>query len=436
MIADAPASEEPRHVRGSSFSGGGAGSTPRARWTSSPTDWILGIGLGLLYLAAILALRHRGKFTDEVEHFSQIHLFLRGDPRILTDHLTMIPGYHALVAAVLWTFGSESLDAARLVDVGFAIVAAAGFQSLRRALWPGTESIATAQLLVLPIFAPFFFLVYTDTLALALLIWATLFCVREQHWRAAAALTALVCVRQHEVLWAAFLAVLAAWPSWNEAGFGAWRAIVQRAFPYALPMIGFLGFWAWNGAISLSATQSAAHPDLSLHLGNVLFAIVAAGGLLPLHVLLGTRDFLAASRRRAWVLALPATVFLCFWFGFHADHPFNAMSPSYYLHNGLVMAIEGHAAVRAAVGVCAALAVCGLAFTPLRPAAAVWMYPFAAVFLAASWLIEARYASVPIVLWLAFRQQRSRAIEIATFALWLALAVCIFYGIIVGRLFP
>ena len=82
--------------------------------------------------------------------------------------------------------------------------------------------------------------------------------------------------------------------------------------------------------------------------------------------------------------------------------------------------------LRALVGAVIVLAACGLAFTRLRPADAFWLYPFAALFLAASWLIEQRYALVPLVLWLAFREHRGRAIEVATVALWLALAVWLF----------
>jgi alpha-1,2-glucosyltransferase len=39
------------------------------------------------------------------------------------------------------------------------------------------------------------------------------------------------------------------------------------------------------------------------------------------------------------------------------------------------------------------------------------------------------------VLWLAFREHRGRAIEWATWALWLILAVFVFHGIIAQRFF-
>src|SRR5690606_28414298 len=104
--------------------------------------------------------------------------------------------------------------------------------------------------------------------------------------------------------------------------------------------------------------------------------------------------------------------------------------------NGLLMRMDGDPAWRFGAGIVIVLAAAGLGATRLRPQGAVLLYPFAALFLAASWLIEQRYALVPIVLWLAFREHRDVRIEWATFALWFLLAVLAFAGIHAGRFFP
>ena len=400
------------------------------------SPWLLGVVLGVLYVVAIVVMRERrGLFTDELDHYAQIALFLRGDFRILTDYLTTIPGYHAGVAAILWLCGTTSLDAARMVNAAFGLAAVAGFHMLRRQTWSGTETIATAQFMVLPILAPLFFIVYTDVLALALLLWATLATLKGRHWLSALALAMLVCVRQHEVLWAAFLVILAIWPAWREGGLGAWRAIMVRALPYLLPIGGFLGFWAWNGSISMSRDQSALHPDLSLHTGNPYFALFLVCILLPLQVFIGLRQFATTVRRHPWLLAIPPLLFAGFWWTFHADNPYNTVIPQYYIRNGFLQAVDADPVVRALTGMAATAAACGLAFVRLRPGNALWLYPFAAIFLAASWLIEQRYALVPLALWLVFREHRGRAVEGATFALWLLLAVYGFHGMSSGRFF-
>ena len=423
--------DEPRHARGFSFLDAAAKSLKATRADAA----ILGVVLGALFVVGLLAMRHRGVYTDELNHYAQIQLFLRGEFRIFTLYLTTIPGYHAIVAGILKITGGDSLDAARLVNAGFSLIAVTGFFALRRKLWPGTETLATAQLLVLPILVPLFFLVYTDVLALALLLWATFATIAGRHWLAAALLVVLVSVRQNEIVWAGLLCALAAWPLVRAQGMRAWRKAAPLVLPYCVPVAAFLAFWAWNGSISLSHAQAALHPDVSLHAGNLFFALFVAGVLLPFHTVAGLADFATHLRRRPWLVAIPLAVFAAFWWGFRADNPYNTAFPNYYIRNGLLIAIGTEPLVRACAGIVVALAACGLAFTRLRPTAACWLYPIAAFSLAASWLVEQRYALVPLVLWLAFREHRGRAIEWATWALWLVLAVFVFRGIIALRFF-
>ena len=332
--------------------------------------------------------------------------------------------------------GADSLAAARLVNAAFGLFAIAGFHALRRHVWPTTQTVATAQFVALPIVVPFFFVVYTDVFALALLLWATFATLRSRHWLSALLLGALVCVRQNEVVWAGFLAMLALWPMWRRTGLHAWREIVATGLPYLAPVAGFIAFWVWNGSISLSNTQAALHPDLSLHAGNVFFALTLAAALLPFHVALGLHEFAARAQSQRGLLAVPCLVFAAFWWGFHADNPYNSALPDYYLHNAFVRVAAQYPAARAAFATLAAAAVCGLGFVRLRPQASAWIYPFAALFLAASWLVESRYALVPFVLWLALREQGARRIEYATLALWLVLAVTVFSGTVEHWFFP
>jgi alpha-1,2-glucosyltransferase len=393
---------------------------------------LLGIGLGVLYAIAIAMSQSGGVQGDETYHYAQIQLFLRGDFRVLAQYLTTLPGYHAAVAAGLWFTGSDSLGAARTINALFGLVAAAGFHSLRRSLWPGTEALATAQFLALPILAPLFFLVYTDVLALALLLWALVATIAGRHGWSALALFGVLLVRQNEIVWAGLAVMLAAWPALRTRGLPAGRELLARLWPYALPILAFCAFWISNGTISLSHEQAVLHP-LTLRLGNPYFALFLAGALLPLHSIVGLRDFAGEVRKRPWLLALPPLMFSLYWWGFHADNPYNLVAPEVYPRNGLLLHIEHDALWRVGAGLVMVLAAWGLAPTRLCPSAAIWLYPFAALFLASSWLIEQRYALVPLVLWLAFREHRGRAIEYTTLALWLVAAVCIFLAVIAGR---
>ncbi|HKW44074.1 MAG TPA: hypothetical protein VJN22_00370, partial [Candidatus Eremiobacteraceae bacterium] len=209
-----PGKPEPRHVRGSAF---GDAENPPSDAPATPALTIaLGIGLGVLYAVAIVVSLHGTTRGDELYHYAQIHLFRHGDFRVLDYYLTTIPGYHLAVAALLRLGGLDTLGAARAITALFGLAAAAAFHSLRSRTQPGTESLATAQFLVLPVLAPFFFLVYTDVLALALVLWATVATMRGKHVLSALAISAALLVRQSDVVWAGFLAALAIWAHVRE----------------------------------------------------------------------------------------------------------------------------------------------------------------------------------------------------------------------------
>lgn len=367
--------------------------------------------------------------TDEADHYAQIALFLRGRWE-LWPPLTTIPGYHFATALLARLAGDPSLDSARWINAAYGLVAIAGFHALRRRLWPGTETLATAQFMLLPILAPLFFVVYTDVLALALLLWAAWAAIAHRFWLSTVLMTLLVGVRQHEIVWVGVVASLAAVTPQAQLSLR-----LRAAVPYMLPVTCFVGFWAWNGSISLSREQSGLHPDFSLHGGNIGVAVVVAGLLLPFHVLHGLRDFIACARRHRWLAMVPPLLVAAFWFGFRADNPYNTAFPDYYVHNRLVRMLEQDTLSRAVASLVFALACCGLSRMALRPRAAWLLAPVAALFLAGSWLVELRYAMVPIALWLALREPLRARIEYATLALWAVLAVCLCHATAEHRLF-
>ena len=409
--------DEPRLDRGFSFL------RPEA------LTWTLGIALGLLYVVGIVALFGLRPLSDENYHISQIAQFLHHDFRAIPE-LTTVPGYHLVIAAIMSVIHTHSLYAARIVHALLGLLAIAGFHCVRHRVWPGSETIATAQFMVLPILAPLFFLLYTDVPALAILLWAMWATLCSRHLLSAILLCLIVGVRQHEAVWAVFLMALAAF---NLPDRRATR-IASTLAPYLLPLIAFVAFWWWNGSISLASSLEKFHPDFSFHTGNIFAAILVAGLLMPLHAFVGLRDFANFARAKPWLFAVPILVFAAFWFGFRADNPYNLVMPSYYLHNGIVDAMK-EGTGRIVAGIVIACAVCGLGTIPLRPRGAWAVYIVGGAFLAASWLVELRYAAVPFVIWLALRQEKNWKIELPTLALWLVLAVLIFGKIVKTQLF-
>jgi alpha-1,2-glucosyltransferase len=398
--------EKPRPDRGFSFA--------QLVADTERSAWFFGILLGALYVAAIVVLNFRPQYVDERFHFAQVMLFYRGDWRAVPEVATL-PGYGALLAAIMRIIGDDWLDTTRVVHAFCGLAAVGGFFALRRRLWPGTETIATAQFLCLPLMAPLFFIIYTDVPATALLLWATWAALGGRTIVSALLFCLLVLVRQHEFLWAGLAAALILRPEtgWSEIRH-QWKTRLVAAVPFAAPVVLFLAFWRWNGSISLWHTDI--HPDLSFHTGNVFVGLLLAGLLLPFQLSKSFMDLVRKVRSRPWLVVFPLLVFAAFWFAFRATNPINGTLPTEYLRH--------YTPTRVAAGLVIALAAWTLWRLKLRPTGAGAPLAFISIFfLAAIWLVEPRYVIAPFSLWLAMRQHDENWIEFVTWALWLALSI-------------
>jgi len=394
---------------------------------------LLAVVLGVSYVLAAVFASAGWRVGDEIVHFQQIEMFRLGDFHVLDAYLTVIPGYHLIVAGVLRLIGADSLGAARLVNAAFGLLAIGGFLALRRAVNPASAGLASAQFVVLPLLAPFFFLVYTDVFSLAMILWATFASIRSRHLASALLLLAALAIRQTNVVWALLLMVMSASRQRGEQPQRPWVMWVRPLLPYCLPVAAFLAFWCWNGSISLSKTQAILHPDFSLHIGNASLALFLVGVLFPLHAVLALRDFAAAAARRRALLLVPLIVFAVICWLFRVDHVYNFADPTLFVRNALLLAVDRSPIWRVAYSLLASIGACVLVTTRLRPPFAVWLCPASLAALSASWLIDQRYALVPLSLWLAFREHRKPMVEWITLEFWLVLAVYCVCVVLDGR---
>ena len=392
---------------------------------------LLWAGFAFLYVASALLLKGIAPTPDEIMHYVQIDWFDHGNFRVADRYLTMIPGYHVVVAAALWLIDQRSLPAARLFNALVGLMTIGAFNLVRRRLWPDDHVLPTLQFALLPILVPYDFLVYTDVLSLGLVLAAGAATVRGRHVLSGALMIAAMGIRQTNVVVLPLFAGLAIAPVWERKP-PPLIEIAERIWPYAIGVGAFLSYWLWNGHISLSAEQATMHPDFSVHIGNVYFTLFLCALFLPLQVIAGLREFTQSVRARPWLVAFPLIAIALFALIFRVDHPFNTATQPLFLHNYVIQVAASNVYCRILFAVIATLAACGLVSTSLRPAGAVLLYPVSVVALCAFWLVEHRYALIPIALWLAFRESRARKIEWATAALWLFFAVCFCLGIYEG----
>jgi alpha-1,2-glucosyltransferase len=381
--------------------------------------WVLGIILGILYVTGVIVFGSSQQLVDERFHVAQETLFFHAHWRFVPE-LTTIPGYHLLLAGVMRLLGTNELGITRVVHAILCLTAVVGFFALRRRLWPGTETIASAQFLCLPLMATLFFVIYTDVPAVSLLLWATWAAIAGRTFICALLLCLLVLVRQHEFLWSVFLIAIVARPAsgWSEFP-QQWRTRFTLVFPLICPIALFLAYWGWNGTISLSQTQALVHPDLTFHTGNVLVGVLMIGLLLPVQAAKGIGSFARQVSIKPWLLLAPVCGFLAFLFALQIDHPYNG-AIAVYLHQWMP--------TRLSAALIVAAALCYFPRVKLIPAGAgLPLVIVSAIFLTASWLVEPRYLIAPISLWLAMRQHEQTWIELVTLVYWLVLAAMMIF---------
>lgn len=394
------------------------------------------LSLGLVWCAMLLLAQHGTLIVDELVHISQIAYFLHIEGGEFYKVLTTIPGYHLVMAAFLSTLDHITLGAARALSSLFGIVALALFWAIRRHVCPPDAQRATAQMMCLPFLFPYYFLVYTDALSLAAVLAGVLAALRGRHGWAALAMVAAIAVRQNNVLWVGFFALIAAggtwrWTEWRS--WQVWRETSRLVWPYAVPLALFLAYWMWNDSISYSRDQSKiAHPDLHFSAGNPYFMLFLAGCFFPLQVLAGLHRFVVRAKDLPWLWLLPFVLFTVFALAFEVSHPFNIV-PDDFLRHRILQVVARRTDCWIAFGLIASLAACGLAFTRFASPQAWWLLPIGLLFVGASWLIEHRYTFIPFVLYLALRKPESDWAERLTLACWVPVALYFGAGVLSHR---
>lgn len=385
----------------------------------------------LLGVCAAIAAVHDRPVVDEWAHFAQVQEFLRGNYKPL-EALTMLPGYHATIAAAGKLAHDESLGFARLATLAFGILAIPAFAGIRRAVAPGEDPVVpTLQFVFFPLLFPFCFLVYTDVPSLALVLWALRASLAGRDVAAGAIGIVALLFRQTNVVWIGLIAlwrlieICSRHESWSARGRAA-----LALWPYALNAAAFLGYWVWNGAIALSRFNESMHPDFSLHSGNLFFMLfVAAVFLAPLHAVWIPR-YIAAARARPVLWLLPLALLALYAATFAVDHIANLFGMEYYLRNFILVYVKDHPWAHLGLGIVAAIAACGLYGVRWQRASFALVLPVSAAFVCLFWLIEQRYYLVPFALLFALRTTEDRRAEALTLALWIPVALAFLYGMV------
>jgi alpha-1,2-glucosyltransferase len=382
----------------------------------------------LLLVAVIVLLEFRYMSTarllsDESFNFRQITRFLGGDIT-MEPLMNVIPGYHALVAAAMFVLGKTGLFSARLFSTAISLASVALFYLLTWKALSRPSLVKTLQYAFLPLLFPFFALVYTDVLALFLVLLAFYLVLWKRYTLAGLVGILSILARTNNVSWFAFLFV---YVYYREYGLD-WRAVprsLRKTWAFWLGFGLFLIFFIVNGGVAI--TNKSMQPSFRFESGNIFFLLFLFFFLfLPLNIANFPR-IVTLIKKRPWVIAALLLVFLFYLLSFRSDHPYNQARPDYYLRNQLLMTVTSGLGLKSLFFLPVAYGLLSLGVTRLRQKPFYWLYPFTVLSLVPFWLIEPRYYFVPFSLFILFKEERSPLVEALTLFLYIPASILLVY---------
>lgn len=351
------------------------------------------------FISALLACTHlffmRGPLlVDEYAHVRQIHTFLTWSLKSNPD-ITMIPGYHVILAALAgltgWRTDASLRSFSFLFGIGCVVLVARLTRSAYRSL----------LFACLPIIFPFFFLVYTDIASLFFVLLGLYLVSLRRYTLGGFAAIAACAIRQNNIVWLAFLGVfsylgtLAGSPDRH-----IWQRHVKTLWSFGLGMILFLLFLLSNrGSASLGDERS--HPTGPLHMTNIWFMLALFGLLFLPFALPRAFETLRRFGRARSFWAGASGLFLLYLATFTNTHPYNLQWSHYILRNAILISATRDLAHKTLFFIPVSIAVAALCSTPLHPPVRyLLLYPATVLFLLPSWLVEQRYYIIPYTLFI------------------------------------
>ncbi len=366
--------------------------------------------IGISLDAAFLMVKDAPLVADEGYHLPQISSFLRGNFEA-SPHLTVLPAYHAMMAAILKLIGAGSVAEARMITFLGSAVSIWFFYLIVRRLWPKERYLRTAQFVFLPILFPMHFLIYTDAWALAFVLVALERTLAKRPWQSAAAAAVAILMRQPNLVWAGMMWVLLVW---QPGPFRTtWRFIKdswqQTTLPFVLIFSAFCGFLLINRGVAVGDKHQH---EIGRNLANLwFFGLCFFIFFFPTCLGTFSRYWGDIRRRPVSATLVSAASLGLFLSTYHASHQYNQPTLWFYLRNRLLFWTTHPPAVKWMTFIPAFLGLVGFLLAPVKESRFRILVPISLASITVMPLIEQRYYLVPFSVFLAIRTLEHRGLE-------------------------
>ena len=386
-------------------------------------------GLSLLLVMTVMgicffAARTMEERADESAHYAQIERYVAGDYDTGSDTVAQTGGFHASAMIFTRLTGVATKEDIRLFVLLISGATMLLFRSLVRSFEPQVSTMRTLQFVFFPLLFPFWFLIYTDVYALMWLLLAILALTWDRVHVSGILMIVSVLVRQTYIVWLVLMGL------WTVTVAAPLRQLATRGTSFGIGVGFFLLFVMVNGGIAVGDRGS--NPDFVLQTENLLFMLLCFF-VMFLPLILSTLPQIARLPPALLVGVLLSSVVL--YFGtFRVDHP-NNIGLNYFVRNALLETMNASTGAGVVTSVAIALAVLSLCVIRLRQPVQYLIYPFAALSVMPSWLIEQRYYLPAFTLFMLFRESASPRVERTLLAVNVIMAFCLFVGVTEGWFF-
>lgn len=386
---------------------------------SLKTNWKVRHALALTFILLVLLaefayMSSAPELVDEGANWKQIVIFLNRELS-LKPGLNVIPGYHALIAVGLIIFKKSGIYSARFLTTWISIASVVVFYLLTWKVYSRPSLMKTFQYAFFPLFVPFFPLLYTDILAMMLVLLAFYLVLWERYTLSGVVALLSILARTNNIAWFAFLYVFIYYSNYGLN----WRAFprsLRKTWFYWLGFGLFIVFVFMNEGVAL--TDQGMQPLENVHTGNIIYLLFLFVFLfLPLN-LANIPKIMSLIRKQRWVAPAGLGFFLIYISTFQSTHPYNHSHPDYFLRNQLLINITDTLALKSVFFLPVAWSLLSLGVTRLREKSFYWLYPFTVLSLLPIWLIEPRYAFVPLSLFLLFKEEGSSLVKGMTLGIY------------------
>ena len=302
------------------------------------------------------------------------------------------------------------------------------------------KTLRAIQFATLPIVLPFFPLLYTDVTSLFFVLFAVFAALRRMPLRSSILITAAIGIRQNNVLWVPLLPALllsqsAEWLKYAGSGGDPWhsfrkclrnhsilRTLILSSIPFLLPLALFCIYAIANGSPVLNRTPY--HPFPAFFLGNAFLTLALVTLIFFPLALSKLRVIVSSLQSSSGRVPFFALIAILFWMTFSASHPFNQHPDS--LRGSLLLAVAGGGWPKVIFCLLLLFGLLTVVVTELTSSLFLLLYPLSIVFLSTVWLIDNRYAMIPLSLFLLFRKPLSWRMEVLQFAFNILLCLLVF----------